>query len=108
MAVAGTESLRKVHAFIDHDAVRNVDTRLQLVDTDQQNAELDGIQLIEWPVDEAVDGLLECFLAVADVLQEFLEKRLVHSLVSNLVPKLGQQFATVVTGNLPLVQSLQQ
>jgi hypothetical protein len=108
VAIDGAETLRKVHTFIDHNAIRNIDTRLQLVNADQQNAKLDRVQLFERPVDEAVDGLLERFLALADVVQELLEKRLVHALVGNLIPKLGQQLATIVTGYLLLVQSLQQ
>jgi len=106
VSVLRAEAFRQVDTLIDDDLIGNVGTRLEFVNTDQENGKLNRVQLLERPVDQVVNLLLEIFLPVADFGKEFIEERLVDSLVGSIVLVLGNKLGRGVAGDLLLVKRL--
>ena len=102
------KTLGKVHTFVDHNSKRYVDTGFELKNPDQQNTEFDRVQLLDRPVDEPADNGVERIPRSADRNECFVKKLLVHTLVGRLVMKLIEQLVHTMSGDLLLVQGLQQ
>src|SRR5690606_4870578 len=102
------EALREVDGFVDHDAERNLGTVAQLVDAEQQDAALDGVELRDRPVRERRHVGFERLLLRDDRLERLVEEPGVRALVPRASAELPQELRAVVARELALVQRLHQ
>jgi len=107
MTVRRTEALGEIDTLVDDDLVRNIDATLQFEHTDQENAELNRIQLLERAIDQPCNGYFEIGLRFADIFERLIEKRLVNALIRRLLVKLCGKFVAIIPGDLLLIQRLQ-
>src|SRR3990167_2206518 len=106
VAIGGAKDLRQLDAFVDHHAVRHVDTMTQLVGRQAQDRQLNWVQLFQRTVEETGEGVIQLGLVLRNTVEDFPKVSAINADKIIVDAELGFNFVYRLTGQVPLIQGL--
>jgi hypothetical protein len=79
VCIGAAKALAQIHSFVDHDAIRYIESLLQFEGAQHQYCAFHGIQLFEWTIDQTGERAIQLCAAVDAAAHQLIEVITIHT-----------------------------